>query len=375
MGKDQPIKACGTLRTRVAHELNAIRLSSRHRALRLPHPQIQTSQPRLYEAGISILQLTGSVRTVLYLAYGSNLCAATFRGARGIKPLSAVNVVVPELSLTFDLSGFPYNEPCFANTARRAADIAARTDGDPYWNKGLVGVVYEVTPEDYAYIIQTEGGGAAYTDILVDCFPLSSDPTEPVPQVPTSRPFKAHTLFAPAEPEAELFSPQAGSKASSTLDRSPRPHPPGYAQPSARYLDLLRTGGVEHNLPNEYQAYLDQLRSYTITTRRQEMGKYAVIMLWGPVLAMVLALMRTGKFNDKYGNAPGWLVKLLDVLFNGIWWSYDHVYLNAFGDGERTEGDEFVEWPDALVDEKSRLVRRGQATQGFNSEKRGPDLV
>ena len=42
-------------------------------------------------------------KTVLYLAYGSNLCNETFRGVRGIRPLSQVNVMVPSLRLTFDL--------------------------------------------------------------------------------------------------------------------------------------------------------------------------------------------------------------------------------------------------------------------------------
>ena len=60
--------------------------------------------------------------TVLYLAYGSNLCAETFQGKRGIKPLAAVNVVVPSLQMTFDLPGIPYAEPCFANTRYRNAD-------------------------------------------------------------------------------------------------------------------------------------------------------------------------------------------------------------------------------------------------------------
>jgi hypothetical protein len=39
---------------------------------------------------------------MLYLAYGSNLSNETFRGNRGIKPLSQVNVQVPSLRLTLD---------------------------------------------------------------------------------------------------------------------------------------------------------------------------------------------------------------------------------------------------------------------------------
>lgn len=65
-------------------------------------------------------------KTVLYLAYGSNLSAEVFRGRRGIKPISQVNVYAPELSLTFDLAGIPYFEPCFAGTQYRNPPLAMK---------------------------------------------------------------------------------------------------------------------------------------------------------------------------------------------------------------------------------------------------------
>ncbi|KAL8634683.1 MAG: hypothetical protein Q9226_009453, partial [Calogaya cf. arnoldii] len=36
-------------------------------------------------------------QTYLYLAYGSNMASSTFRGVRGVRPLAALNVVVPSL--------------------------------------------------------------------------------------------------------------------------------------------------------------------------------------------------------------------------------------------------------------------------------------
>src|SRR5262245_9154043 len=64
-------------------------LESHHVAQSLTHSDISAAE----EKG----------KSVLYLAYGSNLCNETFRGVRGIKPLSQINVVVPSLRLTFDL--------------------------------------------------------------------------------------------------------------------------------------------------------------------------------------------------------------------------------------------------------------------------------
>src|SRR5947209_9545368 len=176
--------------------------------------------------------------TVLYLTYGSNLSVETFRGQRGIRPISQVNVVVPELVVTFDLPGVPYSEPCFANTRYRQLDPVVKGDSSEKdklllqpsdyhkdrWQKGLVGVVYEVTKSDYAHIIATEGGGAGYQDVVVDCHTLSDDPTAEVPLLPKGETFKAHTLFSPP--------------------RIIRPDP-SYAQPSARYLKLITDGAKE----------------------------------------------------------------------------------------------------------------------------------
>lgn len=259
-------------------------------------------------------------KTILYLAYGSNLCNETFRGKRGIRPLSQINVLVPSLRLTFDLPGVPYLEPCFANTALRDPDAASFGKRDYHkdrWHKGLVGCVYEVTPSDYAHIIATEGGGAGYQDILVDCYPLEEDDT--VPDKPKTPRFVAHTLFAPAE-----------------KNRS-RPDP-SYAQPSARYLNLITTGATELALPKEYKSYLDDIRPYTITTKRQKMGMALFAAVWLPFLMFMQAL--SAKFQDDKGRSPEWLANLVTFIFTAIWKSYDAAFKKVFGDGERTEGDE-----------------------------------
>lgn len=257
-------------------------------------------------------------KTVLYLAYGSNLCREAFREKRGIKPLSQINVLVPSLRLTFDLPGIPYIEPCFGNSAMRDPDAM---DSEDYhkdrWKKGLVGCVYEVTPSDYAHIITTEGGGAGYQDVLVDCYPLTDGDT--VPEKPTTQRFVAHTLFAP--PEKSHARPD-----------------PSYAQPSSRYLDLITTGAAELSLPHEYQVYLNKIGTYAITTKRQQMGKVLFVSIWWPFLQLLFVL--NAQFQDEKGRSPPWLAQLAALIFLGIWRSYDGAFKKAFGDGERTEGDE-----------------------------------
>lgn len=277
--------------------------------------------------------------TFLYLAYGSNLSNETFRGNRGIKPLSQMNVQIPELRLTFDLPGIAYAEPCFANTARRdpEKDIAEQLSekdegeqGNDYhkdrWHKGLIGVVYEVTATDYAHIIATEGGGSSYHDILVECYPFAtSDPTESVPQFPTTQPFKAHTLFAPATPPGEQPPKDGG--------RLQRPDT-SYAQASARYLKLLTDGAAECRLPYEYQDYLNDLCPYTVTSNKQRLGQFIFTATWMPFIMMIFALGRM--FTDDRGVAPSWLKLLSGALFEACWASYDGFFKDTFGDGERT---------------------------------------
>jgi hypothetical protein len=304
----------------------------------LPQPSRERLDASLGDAPIDTEKLVSEQasltqekeKTVLYLAYGSNLCNETFRGVRGIRPLSQVNVLVPTLRLTFDLPGIPYSEPCFANTALRIPDAPPSPQSADYhkdrWQKGLVGVVYEVTLRDYAHIIATEGAGSAYHDILVECYVLPSSST--VPTTPDSPPFKAHTLFAPIV-----------STTPHATERTTRPDP-SYAQASARYLKLITDGAMERELPAEYQTYLHELRPYTITTKRQAVGKALFMAIWIPIIMAIFALSR--QLQDDKGRAPKWLAAFSALAFKSMWMCYDSVFKGAFGDGERTTGDEEV---------------------------------
>ncbi|KIV78395.1 hypothetical protein PV11_10117 [Exophiala sideris] len=286
--------------------------------------------------------------TFLYLGYGSNLSAETFLGKRGIKPLSQVNVVVPSLSLSFDLAGVPYSEPCFANTRIRDPSNATLShdgfDDQDYhkdrWHKGLVGVVYEVTREDYAHIIATEGGGSGYQDVVVDCFALSGDPTEDVPWTPSGHYFKAHTLFAP-------------SSGARRPDHS-------YAQPSPRYLKLITDGAVEHGLPLEYQAFLHQIRTFHLTTVKQQLGSYIFLSVWAPLFLFFLG--SAPLFARPDGTYPKWLATFLRAMFSAVWASYDGFFKPTFGDGERTISDDADDDEDdnfeGGIDEKLPLIEQ-----------------
>ncbi len=194
------------------------------------------------------------------------------------------------------------------------------------WKKGLVGVVYEVTNEDYAHIIATEGGGASYQDVVVDCYDLPAGQT--VPEKPNTTSFKAHTLYSPAIPTTPPGKPPPRSGG-----RITRPDP-SYAQASARYLKLITDGAEEHDLPQEYKVYLHELQPYTITTQKQRLGQYIFLALWFPLVMMVFSTSKL--FAGKHGRSPPWLVEFTGAIFKAIWASYDGFFYKLFGDGERT---------------------------------------
>ena len=294
----------------------------------------------------SRLSSSSDEKTVLYLAYGSNLSAETFKGNRGIRPLSAVNVHVPSLKLTFDLAGIPYIEPCFANTHYRTPPPASnstttRSSPDYHkdrWKKGLIGVVYEVTPEDYRTIIATEGGGASYHDVIVPCYALPKG-TKMVDATPSGAPFKAHTLLSPrdSDPGPAQNTGNGGRGRVGKKDGITRPDP-SYAQPSARYLKLITDGGEEHSLPAEYMAYLYNIRPYTITTRKQKAGRAIFLAIWMPIVMAVIGFSKL--LADEDGRVPAWWVSIMTLMFRGVWGSYDLVFKKVFGDGERTIYDD-----------------------------------
>lgn len=322
------------------------------------------SDARLHQEVFQVTAEKREERTVLYLAYGSNLSVETFRGRRGIKPLTQVNVYVPELKLTFDLAGLPYIEPCFAGSQYRTTAPNTEEDDDdndneePYrdevghddvdieklhlipprqdvhredyhknrWHKPLIGVVYEVTLADYAHIIATEGAGSGYKDRVVTChpFPDAYNPSEPSPHVPDTPPFQAHTLLSPWQPDRTRDDPRI------------RPDP-AFAQPSQRYLNLITSGAEELGLPLDYRAYLASIRPFQITTWRQRVGQVIFLGIWGPIVMTIVLL--SSLLADEYGHSPPWLAQAGKVASMAMWRSYDSSFRRVFGEGERTIGD------------------------------------
>lgn len=298
-------------------------------------PTTEASAPLLVAGKAA---LTG--QNMLYLAYGSNLNRKTFEGRRGIKPISATVVCVPALRLTFNLPGIAYLEPRFANVrfvteTPEAGEATAllpqgyrdgQEDNDP--EPPLVGVVYEVTPTDFATIIATEGGGATYQDVLVDCFPISSSPSPS-----SAEPLRAHTLLAPSSKTRQ-----------------------GRAQASARYLGLIATGAAQHDFPLSYRNHIARYKPYQTSSVRQRIGRVVFTGLWLPTVFTVFGIARV--VQGPGGRSPAWSAALGETMFTVMWWTYDRVFSHVFGNGEVTVEEA------AEVKEEEEKLQGGETPQG-----------
>ncbi|PUU79535.1 hypothetical protein B9Z19DRAFT_1100752 [Tuber borchii] len=258
-----------------------------------------------------------SPKTINYLAYGSNLTSRTLTGSRHIHPLEVTPVRVPSLTLTFTLAGLPYLEPCFANVRPRFPPPPPPAEQD----KELVGVVYKLREEDYSRLFASEGAGTGYQEFTVTCYPLTPVTTDTTTTTTDSNEIIATTL---------LCQEDAGA-GTSNLTR------PG-CQPSHRYLQLLREGARERSLPTSYVRYLDGLRGYKVTSRRQFVGGLVIMVVWGPALFLMLLFNRAFAQDD--GRAPGWALVFARGIMRTVWGCYDRVLVKVFGDGECTEGEE-----------------------------------
>lgn len=312
----------------------------------------QTCPSRLFQAEHDQAQNADDTEgdTVLYLAYGSNMSAQTFLGMRKVRPLSEMNVSVPSLRLNFSLPGIAYEEPCFANVEFREEDEKP-TKAAHEWDGRLLGVVYEVTKADYRTIMATEGGGSSYHEILVPCVPIPKHCGDESPD-PMPEKFMARTLYAPRLPPG-----QDPTKRSFWDRLTTGPYRPDsyYAQPSLRYLNLLRTGAKEHNMPGFYQEYLDNLVPFQTSNWKQKTGRLLYLATWAPTILLIMKT--TAIFADENGQLPKPLGTVVTFFFNMAWLSYDNIYHPIFGEGERTlESDRKIAGVDSSEDEKRDLL-------------------
>ncbi len=144
---------------------------------------------------------------VWYFAYGSNMQSATLRGRRGVAYARAMPARVPGWQLVLD-------KPPVVSIGHGFANIVPDPQAE------VLGVLFELSDEDFAHVELTEGVRIGNYDVVeIDAWPLAA-----------SAAVRARSLM------------------SARRDPSLRP--------SVRYMTLLIEGASEHGLPEEYVATL-----------------------------------------------------------------------------------------------------------------------
>ncbi|KAI1182817.1 hypothetical protein F5B17DRAFT_443929 [Nemania serpens] len=253
---------------------------------------------------VVVLTLPPPEKSVWYLAYGSNLASAKFVRDRGIVPQDVKVVAVPGFTLAMDSAGLPYREPSFASI--RPLNLNAYPK-----EIELLGTAYLVSPEQYARIIASEGGGIAYREAQVEvktflhnAEKLNYDATEEV--------LVARTLIT-------------------MLPRRPDP------RPSERYLNLIIDGAVEANYPDQYQQHLRNLISYhPPSDGYRRIGAALFLSIWVPVMALMEKVTKASiqMKGDKQGRAPNSVIWLVRAVMFAMWFHHDKLHAPIWGRGD-----------------------------------------
>ncbi len=230
--------------------------------------------------------------SVWVFAFGSNMKKSVLEGRRMIKPVESVAAVLPTHMLTFQQPGLPYREPGFAT-------VEPLRDGA----RPCHGVAHLMTPTQWEYYKESEGavglGDTGYAAVEVQL------------ELYDGRKITGYTLMT--QPKSlQIFKGRQ-------------------ALPSLRYLELLRTGAVEHGLHEDYVAYLNGMVPYVPHGPGGKIGRFITGVIAYGMLFPAFAGMRlyrkvfglhTVKRTSLLSKMNHWY---LSFVFNFVWVVHDVV--------------------------------------------------
>ncbi|KAK0387746.1 hypothetical protein NLU13_3991 [Sarocladium strictum] len=226
-----------------------------------------------------------------YFAYGANMLDEILVKRRGIQPLQQQTAMIPSHTLCFNAMGLPYSEPGMGGL---------RKVEDERRDLPVHGVACQLTAEDMARVILTEGGGIAYNTEKLQATLLHDGSSITVTTL-----VARHNV--PRECER---------------------------LPSRRYLDLLIRGAHEKGLPQSYieQRLVAQPAFEPGLTLRYRIGKTTFECVWQRLSYWIQRGVR--RFKDEDGNVPPWFLKVFDCLLWTMWFQHDYLHAPLWGRGD-----------------------------------------
>ena len=155
-----------------------------------------------------------------YFGYGSNVLTSTMRALRQIEPMDATAAILPDYELRFDGPGDRGIEPSAAFVA-------------PCASKQVHGIMYTLSPEDFAKVGKTEGVPFGYRWKRCWVHPyVGNGEKAGYDAIGSVRPVEAFTLESPSLGEEDI-------------------------PPSSSYFDLVKEGAKQWKFDSEYQIMLE----------------------------------------------------------------------------------------------------------------------
>lgn len=178
----------------------------------------------------SISYICAHALTIPYFAYGSNVYTNTMTAMRRIDFVDATAAILPGYKLRFNIPGMPVVEPSWACVEQGGSGESC-----------VHGVLYELTPQDFAKVSMGEGVPFGYQWEKVDVFAYEGD--------------------GAAAGQESLAARENSAKQAYTLVSNNPFLPKRDIPPSKAYRDLIIKGARDFQID---QAYIEELEAVPI---------------------------------------------------------------------------------------------------------------
>ncbi|KAF0984703.1 hypothetical protein FDP41_000602 [Naegleria fowleri] len=251
---------------------------------------------------------TTQQQVVWYFAYGANMSSKVLIGRRKVKPMESYPCYVEGYDLVFNMKGLPYFEPAFASIEKRQG-----------WR--MHGVVHKITREQMDHIRRTEGGNGhdmddfGYREITVQA-----------------------TIYQPWFTENDTNAATSYGTPNmyfQTVDAIALQGPPDIndANPSARYLNILRSGAKEYGIAKEWQDHLNNtLQEYKSAGAAKTFGKFSFVLIILPLFILPLIMIVLSHVVKV--QTPYFVTRMFKHLGSLVWWVHDNIWSKLFGSGK-----------------------------------------
>lgn len=216
---------------------------------------------------------------VWWFAYDVNMNSATLHRRIGTLPYESLPAILRDYHLNFNVMGFPYFQPGYANVEKQDGSI-------------VHGVLHRINKKDLTKLFQGDGTGYIAKEVFVETY--------------DGKKISATILV--------------GSESCVSNEE---------ILPSKKYLQEMIFGARFHRLNSDY---IEELKRHETFNERMLMGKIITIVLVIPIVILMMILIFIGeKLGLIYLSRLGHLIIFYQRMF--VWFLHDKLFHKIFGSG------------------------------------------